>query len=85
MSNSRAPSETDETAAGILAFIIFGGGAGLVAFLICKFTFQLDGPLIIAAIVASSLITGTVGAFTKFGRVTGWVVLELLYVIGLFS
>ena len=85
MSNSREPSETDEMAAGILAFIIFGGGFGLVAFLVCKFTFQLDGPIIVAAIVASSSITGTIGAFTKFGRVAGWVVLEVLYVIGLFS
>jgi hypothetical protein len=85
MSESREPQGTDEMAAGILAFMILGGGSGLAVFLVCKFAYQLDGPGIIAAAIALGLIAGTIGAFTKFGRTAGWVILEVLYVIGLFS
>ena len=34
MSESREPQGTDEMAAGILAFMILGGGSGLAVFLV---------------------------------------------------
>jgi len=72
-------------AAGILAFILLGGGSGLVAYLICKFAYGVDSFAIVAAAIALGLIVGLLAAFTRFGRIAGWVVLEVLYVIGLLN